>query len=125
MCGDRRVSEIQRVAAELAATLKGKNQDYAPTTEFSNFEEAARFAGLLPLDVIMVQIGIKYTRLQGLSTDGTPEYESFRDTLVDLAGYAVIGAAYMDALKSAEKDGQPYTPSGNLPHWYVDAGDDE
>lgn len=89
-------SYVQRAAAELVEMLKSKNHDYAPTTEFSNFEKAAEFAGVQPMDAIAVQIGIKYTRLQGLADN--KKHESLRDSFMDLAGYALIAAGYLDAL---------------------------
>jgi hypothetical protein len=92
-------SYIQNVAHELATTLSKKNSDYAPTDEFSNFRMAAELPGIDMFDVMLGQIGIKYTRLmslvQGVLYEGA-EYEGVRDTLVDLAGYAVIAAAYLD-----------------------------
>lgn len=95
---------ISAVAAELMDTLIKKNADYAPTTEFSNFEKAAEFAGVSIRQAIAVQIGIKLTRIEGLSNgDHIPQYESLRDSYVDLAGYAVIAAAWLDSL--GESDG--------------------
>ncbi len=96
---------IKDAAISLADTLSRKNKDYAPTTEFSNFEEAAALAGLLPFDAMMIQIGIKYTRLKGLMKDGEPEFESMQDTLLDLAGYAIITNAWLtkEARDNAER----------------------
>jgi hypothetical protein len=89
---------IEKVANELAVTLSRKNKDYAPTDEFSNFTLAGQLAGLTPWDAILIQIGIKHSRLLSLVSEGVskPEFESVRDTLVDLAGYSVIAAAYLD-----------------------------
>lgn len=96
---------IEKVANELAVTLSRKNKDYAPTDEFSNFTLAGELAGLLAWDAILVQIGIKYGRLLNLVSAGIsqPEYESIRDTLVDLAGYSVIAAAYLDKKSSEDR----------------------
>lgn len=92
-------SRIQGVAEELKLTLSRKNHDYATTDEFSNFVTAAELPGLNPFDVMLGQLGIKYSRLLGLNNEGEPEFESFRDTLIDLAGYAIITAAWLDKEK--------------------------
>lgn len=85
---------IQQSAALLARTLKSKNSDYKVDSEFSNFERAAEFAGITPLKVMLAQIGIKYTRIQGLMD---AENEMPDDSLLDLAGYAIIAHAYLQA----------------------------
>lgn len=111
---------IQKAAEELVSTLSRKNKDYAPTDEFSNFRGAAELAGIGTWDAMLVQIGIKYTRLQGLA-DGlsSPEYESVRDTLLDLAGYSIIAAAWLDK-ESADQLATKLEPGGSPPPgWYV------
>lgn len=93
-------SFIAASAEHLAETLTKKNSDYAPTGEFSNFEKAAEFSGSRTLGVMLGQIAIKYTRIETLSRDvynPSPQYESLQDSLLDLAGYAVIAHAYLAA----------------------------
>lgn len=98
---------ISAVAAELMDTLIKKNSDYAPTTEFSNFEESAKFADIEPFELMLAQIGIKYSRVYKLNgTILDPSFESLRDSLVDLAGYAVIAAAWLDAVQEDQADGE-------------------
>jgi hypothetical protein len=88
---------IQASADALAETLLSKNSDYAPTGEFSNFERAAEFSGVTPLTVMLSQIAIKYTRIQGLYDDSgkAASNEPLVDSLLDLAGYAIIAHAYL------------------------------
>lgn len=93
---------ISAVAAELMDTLIKKNADYAGGQEFFNFEQAAEFAGLDAFYVMLAQIGIKYTRIANLHGGDMPQNESLRDSLVDLAGYAVIAAAWLDAVQGEE-----------------------
>lgn len=95
-------NHIQRAAAELMEMLKSKNHDYAPTTEFSNFEKAAEFAGVQPMEAVAVQIGIKYTRLQGLADN--KKHEGIRDSFMDLAGYALIAVGYLDSISDVRYD---------------------
>lgn len=90
-------SWIQASVETLAQTLSSKNNDYAPGGEFSNFEEAADFAHVTDLDVMMSQIGIKITRIKNLAAGVTPQNESMADSLLDLAGYAIIAHAYITA----------------------------
>ena len=108
-------SYIQKVAEELAITLSRKNKDYAPTDEFSNFRMAGNLAGLTEWDAILIQIGIKFSRLQSLVAEGVgrAEYEGVRDTLMDLAGYCVIGAANQDIGQAPPRN----------PTWLVEPGD--
>lgn len=91
-------SWIQASAETLAKTLTSKNNDYAPGGEFSNFEEAAEFAtSLTAFEVMLSQIGIKVTRIKTLAGGVMPQNESMADSLLDLAGYAIIAHAYLSA----------------------------
>lgn len=100
------MSEIQKSVQLLADTLASKNQDYTGGRgEFFNFEKAAQIASVNPLDVMMSQIGIKVTRLQGLRGEDA-QNEPFIDSLLDLAGYALIAHAYLSAKEVP--DGYPF-----------------
>lgn len=88
-------SFIQESAGVLCKVLAGKNEDYKVDTEFSNFERAAEFAATSPFGVMMAQIAIKYTRIQGMREESAYNYESLKDSLMDLAGYAIIAHAYL------------------------------
>jgi hypothetical protein len=80
---------------EMSYTLSSKNADYRIDGEFSNFEYAAKVAGVPVLRVILAQIGIKVGRLIGqMDSDGPPNYESISDTIKDLHGYAAILHGY-------------------------------
>lgn len=99
-------SYIQAAAEELRLTLVSKNGDYAPEGEFSNFEISARFAGISEFQLMLAQIAIKMTRINNLHiNESYGNNESLRDSLVDLAGYGVIAAAWLDSLAAdAAKD---------------------
>lgn len=104
-----RASYIQGVALDLAAMLKGKNQDYASGDEFSNFIDAAAFAGTSSETVMKAQMAIKWTRLENLMHGQQAVNESIEDNLMDLAGYAIILAAYyraIGAMDESVKDGE-------------------
>lgn len=91
-------SYIQSSARLLAETLSSKNEDYRVQGEFSNFERAAEFAMTDPMTVMMAQLAIKVTRIEGLTSFGKPNHESLKDSFLDLAGYAIIAHAYLEAM---------------------------
>ena len=87
-------SYIETAALEALRVMKGKNQDYAPTTEFSNFEKAAEFAGVTVDEAISVMIGIKQTRAEALSDGRDINNEALDDTLLDWQNYINILRAW-------------------------------
>lgn len=109
-------SYIQASAEQLAETLLSKNQDYAPTGEFSNFEKAAEVAGIGPMQVITAQAAIKMTRIESLTNHGDYNHESLVDSFLDLAGYAIIAHAYLSAHDvvegKPEKSYDQWNPAG-------------
>lgn len=94
------MSRIQASVELLAETLQGKNQDYAGMFgEFYNFQRSAEFVNISTDRAIFVEIAKKMTRLENLlklmERGVLPSNESIKDTLLDLAGYAVIGHAWV------------------------------
>ncbi len=73
-----------------------KNNDYASSANpYSNFEQAAAFAGCSVDTVFAVLIGIKEARLRELTASGkTPNNESIQDTRLDAAVYTALRASY-------------------------------
>lgn len=119
-------SYIQASAEALAETLLSKNSDYAPSGEFSNFEKAAKIAGIYPLQAMLSQAAIKMTRIETLlgchvrakfdQENYERQNESLKDSFLDLAGYAIIAHAYLSANESVN----PVDPFGTPdPHWLV------
>ena len=80
----------------MAETHDRKNADYAHEgNPYSNFEEAAKYAGVTVDDVFNVLIGVKTARLVELLKSGKePQNESVQDTLLDRAVYAALHASY-------------------------------
>lgn len=74
-----------------------KAHDYAKSGDpYSNFRHSAAIAGVDPLTVFLVMIGVKIARLNSLYSEGKePNNESIEDTWLDLANYAIIGAAFV------------------------------
>jgi hypothetical protein len=87
-------SFIEAAALEALRVMKGKNEDYAPTTEFSNFEKAAEFAGVTVDEAISVMIGIKQTRAEALADGRQVNNEALDDTLLDWQNYINILRAW-------------------------------
>ncbi len=82
-------------AVDLAAAIHDrKNQDYATGADaFSNFREIEA-AGISAEDGILTRMSDKWSRLKNLKKKGEAatavQDESFDDTLLDLANYALI-----------------------------------
>lgn len=90
-------SQIQSSASALAEILLKKNADYAPSGEFSNFEKAAVVADISVEQLITAQIAIKLTRIEKLLGRASLSNEPLEDSFLDLAGYAIIGHAWMNS----------------------------
>lgn len=75
---------------ELRQTHAAKSHDYAQVdAPLSNFTRARAF-GVEPWRGALVRLGDKVSRLEELSRGKAPRHESMRDTLVDLASYALL-----------------------------------
>lgn len=100
------MSYVQRAIEELAETLQSKNEDYRIGGEFSNFQYAADSVGggMDAATVMRVQIGIKLGRILGQSVSSDFNNESFRDSVKDLAGYAIILYAYLMSEDGVEEN---------------------
>lgn len=67
-----------------------KDHDYAGAVPFRNLKKSAEF-GVEPWLGAMVRMSDKWSRLEQLATkDPAVVEESFEDTLIDLANYALI-----------------------------------
>lgn len=80
---------------KLAATLEQKNQAYG-----DSFTKSLDEDGLL---VLKIRLGDKFNRVSSLIKKGKLKEndESLEDTLLDLAGYSILGLKY---LKEHEND---------------------
>lgn len=111
-------SWIQASAETLAETLLSKNHDYAPEGEFSNFEKAAKIAGIGTMQAILSQAAIKMTRIESLAKVKDFNHESMKDSFLDLAGYAVIAHALLSAYEMPP--GEVFPGYADIdPHWLV------
>lgn len=90
--------KFHKLLERMASTHDKKNEDYATAgNPYSNFEEAAAFAGVTVEQVFDVLIGIKQARLKELTQSGKkPNNESIQDTRLDAAVYAALRASYFE-----------------------------
>lgn len=93
--------ERMKIFLEDVSNLLGrKGNDYAGENTFAAFKKASEIAGISVKQSILNLIGIKVARISSLSKVGggrVPNFESIRDSLKDLVGYATLLAlAYED-----------------------------
>ncbi len=97
---------------KMGAIHDAKNQDYADDTNpYSNFEGAARMAGITVEQQFMSLIGVKIERLRQLLSGKTVNFEPLEDTMLDLAVYATLLYSY-----SIEEE--PEEDPGKCKHGY-------
>lgn len=81
---------------EIAALHSKKNHDYAKSDEpLSNFNRC-KALGVEPWRGVLVRMSDKWSRLEQLAGGKSPKNESMRDTLIDLAIYALIDVLLID-----------------------------
>jgi hypothetical protein len=87
------LSEMYRTHLEKAAGYSGVDQ---PDT-WANFREAEAW-GLSPSEGCLVRMGDKYRRVQNLRRNPANDQvgESIKDTLMDLANYALIAVCLLE-----------------------------
>ena len=92
---DTRNPLFDEVLLRMWTTHRSKQHDYADDSNpYSNFEGAARIAGLTVAQVFHALLGVKMERLRQLSSGKEPNHESLDDTLLDLANYAALWLSY-------------------------------
>ena len=80
---------------EMAALHDSKNHDYADNDNpYSNFEGAAKIAGVTVPEVFQVMVGIKVERMRQLTSGKQPNHESLADTRRDAAVYLILWEAW-------------------------------
>ena len=87
--GRKRFARLQKFAYDI---MVKKNSDYSTAKDFlANFRECERFGGDMFLGM-MTRISDKWSRICTLVRSGKNgvENESLRDTLIDLANYALL-----------------------------------
>lgn len=76
---------------QLKATHRLKSSDYGSADDpLANIRNGAKFVGIEPWRAAMVRLSDKVTRLETYCRTGSLTFESFEDTCVDLASYALL-----------------------------------
>ncbi len=75
---------------KMASVMMGKGDDYADSDRLSNFKKAGAICGLSPEQNCLSLIATKVARLGVLLKGAEPNNESVRDSVLDLANYAVL-----------------------------------
>jgi hypothetical protein len=98
------MGRFQNALDDALDIVNKKNADYASDSEpFANFIFAANLAGVSVPRGMLVRMGDKISRLRTLLDGEAPKVseERLRDTLIDLANYALIMAVWLDQNPSA------------------------
>jgi hypothetical protein len=93
MKGDPRFYQI---LDEIKATHEKKSADYGTNSDFLANVRASEQWNIPAWVGTMIRAGDKIIRLQSLYTNGQLENESARDSLIDLASYAIIALILME-----------------------------
>lgn len=78
---------------EMKEVFQKKNHDYSSDTDpFANFK-LSELVGIDPFKGLLVRLGDKYSRVCFVTTKNEIKVkeETVRDTLIDMANYALIG----------------------------------
>ena len=82
--------KFYELIGEITALHDRKNADYAKDADpLSNFRQAESF-GIPAWKGVLVRMSDKWSRIQELTNGKVPQNESLRDSLIDLAVYALI-----------------------------------
>ena len=94
------VEQFKKLTAEMAALYEEKNKNYG-----NSFDKSLDEDGLL---VSKIRLGDKYNRFVSLlkqQSDGTSD-ENVKDTLIDLANYAIMSVMWMENQKPTKIGGK-------------------
>lgn len=103
MTQEEALKRIENVVDKLKYVLLCKNRDYGN----SAFTTPALLPNLPPASAILVRLSDKIARLQTLADQDYRAQvadERFRDTIVDLAGYAVLYLAATEENETQDMD---------------------
>jgi len=91
MTKEQQEKHLDEMVAKMQNTLLSKGDDYANIDRLSNFKLAGNISGLNAKLNCLSLISTKVARLGVLlNSNSTPKNESIRDSILDLANYAVL-----------------------------------
>lgn len=110
MTENEKIRQHEAICAELTALYKKKNRDYGDAFHVSYLEEG--------MAMPRIRLGDKFSRFKNLTRSGLRQVvdESIRDTLIDLANYAIMTVMEIDRAKPqpVQPTYQARDPLGNI-----------
>ncbi len=110
MTENEKIRQHEAICAELTALYKKKNRDYGDAFHVSYLEEG--------MAMPRIRLGDKFSRFKNLTRSGLRQVvdESIRDTLIDLANYAIMTVMEIDRAKPqpVPQTYQARDPLGNI-----------
>ena len=93
MTENEKIRQHEAICAELTALYKKKNRDYGDAFHVTYLEEG--------MAMPRIRLGDKFNRFKNLTRSGLRQVvdESIRDTLIDLANYAIMTVMEIDRAK--------------------------
>lgn len=99
------LKHFEAIIAKMREVLISKGDDYANDDRLSNFKTVAQITGTTPARSCLNLIATKVARLGNLlNSKEPPRNESIRDSVLDLANYAIL----LDALLSENISNEEY-----------------
>lgn len=95
---DTKVNKHALICEEIHYLYVQKNQDYGDSFHQTFMEEGMAMA--------RIRLGDKLSRFKSLTRSGIQQVkdESIRDTLIDLANYAIMTVLELDTMKEGDPD---------------------
>lgn len=95
---DAKVNKHALICEEIHYLYVQKNQDYGDSFHQTFMEEGMAMA--------RIRLGDKLSRFKSLTRSGIQQVkdESIRDTLIDLANYAIMTVLELDTMKEGDPD---------------------
>ena len=110
MTENEKIRQHEAICAELTALYKKKNRDYGDAFHVSYLEEG--------MAMPRIRLSDKFSRFKNLTRSGLRQVvdESIRDTLIDLANYAIMTIMEIDRAKPqpVPQTYQARDPLGNI-----------
>ena len=87
---DQQKAHLTAFQEKMSSVMMSKGDDYADSDRLSNFKKAGAICGLTAEQNCLSLIATKVARLGVLLQGVSPSNESVRDSVLDLANYAVL-----------------------------------
>lgn len=89
------MESVDRAMKEIRETILKKSEDYAANGYDSTFRAASDVVGIHPYEMALAMSQIKLSRLSSIRKSKQANYESARDSVLDLASYTILALAML------------------------------